>query len=314
MKRLRHPVRAIREPFGTAGLVVACVALVLAMTGAAFAAKGALTGKQKKEVEKIAKKFAGKPGAPGPAGPAGQNGGAGSKGATGPQGSKGATGPQGSAGPKGETGAPGKSPEIIEEGATLCGGKGGVIYEVEGSSEEAEICNGKEGKDGKEGSPWTAGGTLPPGATETGYWSLSGPPEKIKVDVEGTTQEIAMYGPRGVIAPLSFPIKLPFELKAGHIHYGEAQEGGAFEAGGACPGETTFTPEAEPGELCIYVGFAGNDAFQGVHKLGTASSGLTVAGGFIKFTAIDPTEPNQGVGTFAVTGCEEEPGTSECKP
>ena len=64
MKRLRHPIRAIREPFGTAGLIVACVALVLALTGAAFAAAG-LTGKQKKEVEKIAKKYAGKPGAAG---------------------------------------------------------------------------------------------------------------------------------------------------------------------------------------------------------------------------------------------------------
>ncbi|MFL5898533.1 MAG: hypothetical protein ACJ76D_08740 [Solirubrobacterales bacterium] len=73
MKPLRHPIRGIREPFGTAGLIIACVPPVLALTGAAFAA-GKPTSKQKKEVEKIAKKFAGKPGAPGETGPAGANG------------------------------------------------------------------------------------------------------------------------------------------------------------------------------------------------------------------------------------------------
>ena len=50
------------------GLVIAVVAMLIALTGGAFAASGALTGKQKKEVEKIAKKFAGKPGSSGFAG------------------------------------------------------------------------------------------------------------------------------------------------------------------------------------------------------------------------------------------------------
>ncbi|MCW2987260.1 MAG: hypothetical protein JWM24_198, partial [Solirubrobacterales bacterium] len=52
--------RRLREPFGKAGLTVGVIALVMALVGGAYAA-GALTGKQKKEVEKIAKKFAGKP-------------------------------------------------------------------------------------------------------------------------------------------------------------------------------------------------------------------------------------------------------------
>ena len=38
MKSFRHPVRAIREPFGTAGLIIAVVALVAAVGGNAFAA------------------------------------------------------------------------------------------------------------------------------------------------------------------------------------------------------------------------------------------------------------------------------------
>ena len=85
MKRLRHPVRGIREPFGKAGTVIGIVALVFAMVGGAFAA-GALTAKQKKEVEKIAKKYAGKSGAAGelgqrgPVGPQGQQGGKGDQG------------------------------------------------------------------------------------------------------------------------------------------------------------------------------------------------------------------------------------------
>lgn len=99
MKRLRHPVRAIREPFGTAGLIIAVVALVAALGGSAIAATGGLSGKQKKEVENIAKKFAGKPGAPGATGPAGSPGAAGGQGAQGAPGAAGSPGGQGPAGP-----------------------------------------------------------------------------------------------------------------------------------------------------------------------------------------------------------------------
>jgi hypothetical protein len=114
LKRLRHPIRAIREPFGTAGLIVAVVALVAATAGGAYAANGGLSGKQKKEVTKIAqaeaKKFAGKNGAngaQGPAGPAGakgDTGATGNTGATGETGATGLTGPQGQRGPAGLTG------------------------------------------------------------------------------------------------------------------------------------------------------------------------------------------------------------------
>jgi hypothetical protein len=107
MKRLRHPIRAIREPFGTAGLIIACIALIAGLTGAAYAA-GGLNAKQKKEVKKIAKQFAGKPGAPGAAGPAGPKGDTGAAGAKGDKGDKGDTGSQGK---QGIPGAPGKDGE-----------------------------------------------------------------------------------------------------------------------------------------------------------------------------------------------------------
>src|SRR6476660_6457976 len=77
------------EPFGKAGLTVAILALVMAMVGGAYAA-GALSGKQKKEVEKIAKKFAGKPGAPGTNGTNGTNGTSGAPGKEGSPGKDGA--------------------------------------------------------------------------------------------------------------------------------------------------------------------------------------------------------------------------------
>jgi hypothetical protein len=106
MQRLRHPIKHLREPFGKAGLTVAILALVFALAGGAYAA-GALSGKQKKEVEKIAKKFPGKPGtagATGPAGPAGSAGPVGPAGPAGPKGDPGAKGEQGIQGPPGLTG------------------------------------------------------------------------------------------------------------------------------------------------------------------------------------------------------------------
>ncbi|HEY5942024.1 MAG TPA: hypothetical protein VIT89_04095 [Solirubrobacterales bacterium] len=105
------------------------MALVAAMAGGAIAASGALTGKQKKEVEKIAKKYAGKPGAAGAAGPAGPAGAkgdtgaagvAGKDGATGPAGSQGATGPQGPAGSQGPAGQTGFT-ETLPAGKTETG-------------------------------------------------------------------------------------------------------------------------------------------------------------------------------------------------
>jgi len=83
----------MHRKFGTAGLIVAVLALVVALTGAAFAAGGGLTGKEKKQVVKIAKKFAGKTGA------------AGAKGDTGAKGEQGIPGAPGKNGIDGEDGA-----------------------------------------------------------------------------------------------------------------------------------------------------------------------------------------------------------------
>lgn len=106
----------IHNKLGTAGLILAIMALIAALGGAAFAA-GGLTKQQEKQVKKIAKKFAGKPGATGPQGP---------KGDTGEKGPKGDPGGKGDRGEKGATGEAGacseEKPEcVLTPGATETG-------------------------------------------------------------------------------------------------------------------------------------------------------------------------------------------------
>ena len=211
-------ISRIREQLGTAGLMVAVVALVAALAGGAYAASGGgLTGKQKKEVEKIAKKFAGKPGAPGVNGTNGTNG---------KDGAPGAAGKEGSPGAAGKDGTDGKS---VEVGAATAGPTGeceagGATVQIKGEPlTKKAVCNGEEG------SPWTAGGTLPSEATETGVWRIIG------------TGEEAQY------VPLGFPIPLSSadvaDVTAEFVKEGEANPN--------CPG-TVLNPLAKSQFLCVY--------------------------------------------------------------
>jgi hypothetical protein len=122
MSRLRHPIRSLKEPFGKAGLTVAVLALVLAMVGGAYAA-GGLTKSQEKQVTKIAKKYAGKPGPAGPAGPAGATGGAGKEG---PEGAAGKNGSAGAAGAAGAEGSPWTAGGTLPSGQTETGAWSGT--------------------------------------------------------------------------------------------------------------------------------------------------------------------------------------------
>jgi hypothetical protein len=127
--------RRLKEPFGKAGLTVAILALVMALVGGAYAA-GGLTKSQEKQVTKIAKKYAGKPGATGPAGPAGTNG---------------------------TNGEPGKNGVSVTTSAATeveCPSGGVKLTASNGSS---KVCNGTTG--------YTE--TLPSKKTEQGEWVLS---------------------------------------------------------------------------------------------------------------------------------------------
>lgn len=119
------------DRFGTAGVILGVIALTLALGGTALAASGKLTSKQKKEVIKIAKKYAGKPGAPGAVGPQGPAGTKGDTGAVGPQGKE---GPQGEDGPQGKEGSPwtagGTLPSNETETGAWAVGNNDVAYMV----------------------------------------------------------------------------------------------------------------------------------------------------------------------------------------
>lgn len=273
----------LREPFGKAGLIVAVVALIAALGGGAYAASGALSGKQKKEVTKIAqtqaKKFAGKQGPEGKQGATGPGGSTGSKGDAGAKGDAGTPGTPGTAGGPGASGKSVVATPIAEGEPTQCEEQGGVEYEVDGSGEAAEICNGGEG------SPWTVGG-LPKGATETGSWALNAD-EKSGEEFNGSETRVRV--------PISFsvPLTAPIE-EASDVHY--VGPGGD---GTICTGTVT-KPTAPEGQLCVYESEVSNATFLRIMNLEQESSTVSTAGGYLWFKEVH--DYASGYGSWAVTG------------
>jgi hypothetical protein len=255
------------------GVTLAVIAMVLALTGGAFAAAGKLTGPQKKEVEKIAKKIAkkvakpGKPGAIGPAGPAGKDG------------------ANGTNGTNGKDGTNGKSVVVNSEPKGLNCKEGGASVEVSGEPATKKFaCNGLEGKAGEEGSPWTAGGTLPPGATETGVWTFTG----------------NVGDKKGIHVSLSFPIPLAENLGESRVHVWKDADFATNCQGGY------VEPKATPGNLCVYISalestdgtkFAGIFPVENFGERGASTMGALL------FFEPPTSEEASGTGTFAVTGC-----------
>ena len=208
-----------KERFGTAGVVVGVIALVFALVTGAYAAGGGLSGKQKKEVEKIAKKYAGKPGAAGPAGTNGTNGTPGAKGEN---------------GTNGAPGAPGESVTVGSATNVECPSGGGA--KLTNKTGTAKVCNGTTG--------FTE--TLPSGKTETGTWGATGPPASF-----------GFFG-KGLLAPISFNIPLAAAPPNGNVQINQAgfptanltkcEEEGEPEKE-ACEAKLTVEKEHCPGEL-----------------------------------------------------------------
>jgi Collagen triple helix repeat (20 copies) len=290
-----------RERFGTAGLIVAIVALVAAVGGTALAASGALTAKQKKEVKAIAKSFqgtgpAGAQGAPGSPGANGKDGAAGTAGTNGKDGTNGTNGTDGDDGEDGSTGATGKSVETGTEatGTGNCAGLGGATVQVAGEpATKKYACNGKEG------SPWTAGGTLPAGKTETGSWSI------------GSVAAIPEDPPLAVaFTPISFTIPLAAPLASTNAHYIKANgeekpalgpEKPPVDCGiGIGPGINAGNPKAKPGHLCIYAGLEYEaTSSSGFIFNSSAGPGVDTAGASVGFSV--SAKGAIALGTWAVT-------------
>ena len=285
----------LRTRFGIPG-TIAVVALVLAMAGGAYAA-AKLSSQEKKEVAKIAKKFAGKAGPVGPAGPQGPGG------ANGKDGANGGKGEKGDPGTNGANGTNGKNIVTGTESPSANCEAGGFWGEVEGQASTKHFaCNGTSITNTSEpkgahcaeggtklegtsttyacnGSPWTAGGSLPSGATETGAWSFAG------IGAEGT--QLGNLNS----AQVSFTIPLSAPLSVSNSHYIPPGEAGTVEPTN-CPG-TVEEPKAAPGQLCVYAKFAQEVAAQIIEPLGTS--------GALLLFLVSNSKANGG-GSWAVSG------------
>ncbi len=236
--------------------VAATLALVFALTGGAFAATShsgggsgsratALVARSTPIATTAKKKTKAKAPARGPAGPKGATGAAGPAGATGPAGGTGPQGPQGNAGANGVNGEKGESgtsvtSEKVKKGEATCEKEGGSKFIF--ASGTTTVCNGKEG------SPWTDGGTLPSEKTEKGVWGF-GP-----LTQESSEADSFIY------IPMSFTIPLKGALAETDVHV--IEEGVTGAAGGGCGGGSAENPTAEPGNLCVYIQFGNVKAAQ----------------------------------------------------
>jgi hypothetical protein len=289
----------LRNRFGIPG-VISVIALVFAMLGGAYAASdNAGSGKATASAKKGPRGPRGPKGPKGPAGPSGPAGPAGAKGDTG------AAGSNGSNGTNGAPGAPGKSVNASEIPAEEpeCEERGGAMIEPDEGA-DVEICNGDAG------SPWTAGGTLPVGSTETGAWS-------------GEYSAGFRYASSISFAvPLASPLIgtgcfFPIDEANCNVHYinpaGKEvliDEEEAFHevTSTKCLG-TTASPKATSGELCVYAGSVSASGLITSSAIGNPSAavpagspaaiGAAVSGAVV---AVSASGTGRAIGTWAVTG------------
>jgi len=272
----------IHNRLGTAGLIVAVIALVAALAGTAFAA-AKLNGTQKGEVEKIAKKWAKKiPGPAGPKGdpgPAGQKGDAGAAGATGKEGVQGVPGPPGKDGEDGEDGEPGQP--WVPDGTLPIG-----------ATETGAFA-----------------------AADNNTTSIGALVTSVSFDIP---LEAALDGGHVQSNPIGFPAedeticneKADPEEKANCLSALAAAEAN-------CPGSGAH-PEAASGFLCVYT-MAAENLFEVAPPVGpivrgrgniqlltalstSGSEGANTAGASLWFIPGEPTQKSKVSGTYAVTG------------
>lgn len=246
----------IRKRFTYANVAMT-VALVFAMAGGAFAAGGFRITSIKQIKPSVVKRLRGKTG---PAGKAG---------AQGPQGPAGLQGVPGSPGVKGEAGGPGAngvsvSSKELSKGDSHCPQGGSEFSAAEGKVTYA--CAG---------SPWTAGGTLPKGASEHGQWALTGKPPT----------------PIPISTGISFPIRLASELSLEKVHvigeeegFKEAKEAAAIKSG-ECTG-TWEDPGAASENLCIFLQIAGGEVSSlKIENSESGGEGAGPSGAIIQYNA-----------------------------
>lgn len=258
-----------KDRFGTAGVVVGVIALIVALGGSAFAASGGLTGKQKKEVKAIAKSFQG----------------------TGPEGKAGAAGTNGKDGAVGPPGAPGPAGKSVVASTETKGAnckEGGTNFEVEGSGVKHYACNGSSG---------TIGGTLSAGSTETGVWSFS------------STQAASPENSQNALISFPIPLQAPIDPEghsdsAHAIFLAPGAEDphctGTLESPAAESGYLCVYTEALVNAAPLIFGF-GNEAVGPLFSLDGTFAGAGTTGTSL-VVLVPAAGATHGQGTWAVTG------------
>jgi hypothetical protein len=230
----------LRNRFGVPG-VISVIALVLAMTGGAWAASKYIITSTKQIKPSVLNSLKGKAGPQGPAGPAG---------------------PQGSAGPKGADGAPGANGVSVtttklEPGEGGCP-EGGAQFKV-GSGTPTVACNGEEGEQGPEGSPWVAG-AVPSGSEMRGTWALNA----------NTAGAESVYAAVSTAVPLGGPIAIAIKAPGSF---------GPIECAGTVENPLPPTNEGAPmpSVLCVYAGGSTNVNLEEMSKeLGSSQAGAVL--------------------------------------
>jgi len=231
---------------------------------------------------------------------AGKPGAPGAPGAVGAAGPAGAPGAKGDKGDKGDQGAPG--------------------------------AQGSPGARGPQGDPWTAGGVLPAGETETGTWSIGALPGQVVVNDPANEVTATVAPPEFINSAISFPIPLASELSGEgclsvvgdpvadtcHVHYINGAGEEVVDALINNPPKTTPTtvctgtaaaPTAPPGHLCIYQGalFGAQGSSFFVQRVNSEDTGASTAGALIKFNRVSINTSGSspsGRGSWAVTAEE----------
>jgi Collagen triple helix repeat (20 copies) len=205
---------------------------------------------------------------------------------------------------KGQRGAKGPAGERGSQGPQGEGGKAGT--------NGTNGANGTNGTNGEPGSPWTAGGTLPANATETGAWAVT--------ETAGDAENGAfMKAPVSFGIPLATVIANPSECgEEGNPECNAVivtvAEQEAHTAPAACKGSVA-DPTAAPGHFCAYVNklaSVGEGEGEGLTETEIHSFVFSPAGEFVRGTGTSgamlyfagPREAEvlHGQGTWAVTG------------
>jgi hypothetical protein len=259
-------ISRVHSQLGTAGLIVAVIALVVALAGGAYAASGGLSAKQKRQVKKIARTEAEKLVKAGPQGPPG------------PPGAPGKDGSNGS------NGSDGSNVVAANEPAGVKCTSGGVSFEVEGSGTKRYACNGQTG----------FVEALPSGSSLKGVFSAAD---------EGSTTPMLTPISFGIeISPTPtavFVLAPEFALVAKPDGTSAALET-AKAVEEVCPGDAA-APEAEPGYVCVYIDKAQSAEFDTPALLAGWAKPTEYGVSVPLQTSIGGAEPGFIRGTWAVT-------------